>query len=80
MNILSYLVAIAILFVVLKLISIPIRIIIRFIINSIIGGIVLWALSYFGIAIPVTKLTIVLTGLFGIPGLVIATILIMFII
>ncbi len=74
-TILSYLVAIAILIIFLKLISLPFRIIIRFIINSIIGGIILVICSYFGIGIAIEWWTVVLTGLFGIPGLVIAVII-----
>ena len=77
MSILYYLIGIAVLVLILKIISLPFKIIIRFIINSIVGGIVLWVLAFFGIGIAVNTVMIILTGLFGIPGLVIALILTM---
>ena len=78
MSIISFLVGIALLVIVLKLISLPFRIIIKFIINSIIGGIILAICAYFGIIINVYWWTVVLTGLFGVPGFVIATIITIF--
>lgn len=75
MSILYYLIGLAVLVLVLKIIALPFKIIMRFIINSIVGGIVLWVCAFFGIGIVVNTLMIILTGLFGIPGLVIALIL-----
>ena len=77
MSILYYAIGIIVLIAILKLISLPFKLIIKFIINSIIGGIVLWILAFFGIVIAVNKIMILLTGLFGIPGLVIALIITM---
>ena len=77
MSILYYLIGLAVLVLILKIISLPFKIIIRFIINSIVGGIVLWVLAFFVIGIAVNTVMIILTGLFGIPGLVIALILTM---
>ena len=79
MNILSFLASIAVLIIVLKLLTFPFKLIIKFVINSIIGGIVIAALSFFGIAITIKWWTIVLTGLLGVPGVVIAFIISMFI-
>ena len=78
MSIISFLVGIALLVIVLKIIFLPFRIIIKFIINSIIGGIILAICAYFGIIINVYWWTVVLTGLFGVPGFVIATIITIF--
>lgn len=78
MSIISFLVGIVLLVIVLKIISLPFRIIIKFIINSIIGGIILAICAYFGIIINVYWWTVVLTGLFGVPGFVIATIITIF--
>ena len=36
------------------------------------GGIVLWILAFFGIIVSVNNIMILLTGLFGIPGLLIS--------
>lgn len=75
MNYLMYIAAIAVLIVVLKILTLPIKLIGRFVINSIIGGVVLYFLAKFGIMLAITWWVIVLTGLFGIPGLGIAFLL-----
>ena len=72
MSILYYLIGLAILIVILKIISLPFKIIFKFIVNSIVGGIVLLICGFFGIGIAVNTAMIILTGLFGIPGLVAA--------
>lgn len=75
MNIVAFLIGIAVLVVVLKLISLPFKIIIKFVINSIIGGIILAICANFGILINIYWWTVVLTGLFGVPGFVISVII-----
>lgn len=75
MGIIGFIIAIGVLVLVLKLISLPFKIIIKFMINSIIGGIFLAVLSMLGIGITITGLMVVLTGLFGIPGTIIAIII-----
>ena len=70
--ILYYLIALAVMIGILKIIALPFKIAIKIIINSIVGGIVLWICAFFGIGIAVNTAMIILTGLFGIPGLVIA--------
>lgn len=70
--ILYYLIAFAVMIGILKIIALPFKIAIKFIINSIVGGIVLWICAFFGIGIAVNTAMIILTGLFGVPGLVIA--------
>ena len=79
MSILSYVVAFAVLILVLKIIALPFKIAIKFIINSIIGGIILAIFSFFGVGIVLNWWMIVLTGLFGIPGFAIAVIITMLI-
>lgn len=79
MEILSFFIAIIVLVAILKIISIPFKIILKFIMNSIVGGIVLAILAYFGIIVVLNGWIIVLTGLFGIPGMIIALIISMFI-
>lgn len=79
MEIISFLVAIAALILVLKILTFPLKVIIKFVINSIIGGVIILVLKFFGIQVLIEWWTIVLTGLFGAPGLVIALIISMFI-
>ena len=75
MDIISYIIAIAVLIIFLKILSLPFKIIMKFVANSIIGGIIIVALSFFGIGIAIEWWTVVLTGLLGVPGLVIALII-----
>jgi inhibitor of the pro-sigma K processing machinery len=75
MNILTYIIAIAVLIIVLKVITLPFKVAIKFIINSVIGGIVLLIFEFFGIGIVVNWWMIVLTGLFGVPGLVLSVLI-----
>lgn len=75
MSILSFFIGIAVLIAILKIIALPFKIIFKFIINSIVGGIVLWIFAFFGIGVAVNNIMILLTGLFGIPGLIIALLL-----
>lgn len=79
MEILSFIAAIAILILVLKILTFPFKVIIKFVINSILGGLAICVLAFFGIGIAINWWTVVLTGLLGIPGLVVAIIISMFI-
>ena len=75
MNYLMYIAAVAVLIVVLKILTLPIKLIGKFVINSVIGGIILYFLAKFGIMVAITWWVLALTGLFGIPGLGIAVLL-----
>lgn len=75
----SFIIGIALLIIVLKILTLPLKIIMKFVFNSILGGIVLYICAFFGIFVNIEWWTVVLTGLFGVPGLVCA-ILITFII
>ncbi len=79
MGILSFLISIIILIIILKILTFPIKLIIKFVINSIIGGILIAICSFFGIIVVIKWWTILLTGLLGVPGFVIALIITMFI-
>jgi len=67
--------AIFILVVVLKILTFPIRLICKFIVNSVIGGILLYFLAKVGIFMAITWWSILLTGILGVPGVVLAIIL-----
>ena len=79
MLIMSFFIGIAILVAILKILTFHIKLIVKFIFNSILGGIVLAIFAFFGIGIVVYWWTILLVGLLGIPGLIIAAIIAMFI-
>ncbi len=78
-NLLYYAVALAIMVLILKIISLPFKLIIKFIINSLIGGLILLCLKFFGIVVNVTVWMVLLVGFLGAPGAVIAVIISMFI-
>lgn len=77
MNFLIYVVAIVILMVVLKILTFPIKLIGKILVNSIIGGILLYVLAKVGIFMVITWWSLLLTGILGIPGVIIAVILTM---
>lgn len=71
----SYIIAIVLLIIVLKILTLPLKLIMKFVFNSVIGGIILYICAWFGIFVNIQWWTVVLTGLFGVPGLVCATLI-----
>lgn len=75
-NLLYCLLAIVVLFVVLKLLGKSMKVIMTFVINAVVGAIVLWVLS---LVLPslfiLNLLNALLVGFLGIPGLIIVLIL-----
>lgn len=83
MLILPFLVGIAILFIVLKILALPMKIIIKLLINAVVGGVVVVAVNLiganFGFAITLNWITALIVGILGIPGVLIAGIVQFFI-
>ncbi len=75
MTFIPYIIAILVLFVVLKILSLPMRIIIKFIINAIVGGIVIIIINLFGVGLELTWLTAAIVGFLGVPGVIIVAIM-----
>ena len=79
MEFLVFLGAMIVLFVFLKLISLPIKIIIKLMINALVGGIVLFLINLigarFGLVLDINWLTALLVGFFGVPGVIIVLIM-----
>lgn len=75
MDILSFIIGIALLIIVLKILLLPFKVIIKFVFNSILGGILLAICAFFGIGIKIYWWTVLLTGLFGVPGFFISVII-----
>jgi len=74
-GIVPYLIAVLVVFVILKILALPMKIIIKVLINSIVGGVVIFVLSLIGIGLTITWQTAAIVGLLGIPGVIIALIL-----
>lgn len=75
MPIIPYIVGVGILFVILKVLSMPMKVIVKFLINALIGGIVIYALNMFGAGLTLNWITSLIVGFFGVPGVIIIAIL-----
>ena len=64
-----------VLFVVLKILSLPMKIIIKFLINAIVGGIVIYVLDLFGVGLTLNWITSVIVGILGVPGVIVVALL-----
>lgn len=71
---LSYVVAIILLFIVVKVFAWPIKIFIRLCVNGILGAVLLWIVNFFGatfgITIGINAITALIAGFFGVPGVI----------
>ena len=79
MNILSFFIAVVVLFVILKLIALPLKIIIKLMINAFVGGAILFLInlvgSRFGLVLDINWITALIVGFLGVPGVIIVFIL-----
>lgn len=75
MPFIPFAVGILILFIVLKILTVPMKIIIKLLINAAVGGIVIYVLDMFGAGFALNWLTSLLVGFFGVPGVIIVAIL-----
>lgn len=78
MEYLGFLVAIIVLFIILKLLALPLKIIIKLMFNALIGGVVLFLLNIvgarFGLIIDINWISTLLVGFFGVPGVILVLI------
>ena len=77
--ILPILIGVGILFVVLKLLALPMKLIIKLVINGIVGGILIFVVNLigtnFGFMIDLNWITALIVGFLGVPGVIIVAIL-----
>lgn len=77
--ILPILIGVGILFVVLKLLALPMKLIIKLVINGIVGGVLIFIINLIGanfaFAIHLNWITALIVGILGVPGVVIVAIL-----
>lgn len=70
----AYIFGIIMLFILAKILILPIKIIWKLGVNAFVGGIALLILNFFGgfigLYIPINIITAVITGLLGVPGIV----------
>ena len=70
-TILTYIISFFVLVVVLKVISIPLKIIFRLAINTLLGGIALLILAKIGITLVLTWWMVAIVAVIGVPGVLI---------
>ncbi len=75
MPVLPFIIGIVVLFIVLKILAMPMKIIIKFLVNALIGGIVIYVLNLFGVGMTLNWITSLIVGVLGIPGVIIVAIL-----
>lgn len=77
--ILPILIGVGILFIILKLLALPMKLIIKLVINGLVGGIIIFLVnligSNFGFIIDLNWITALIVGILGVPGVIIVTIL-----
>lgn len=77
--ILPILIGVAVLFIVLKLLALPMKIIIKLVINGLVGGLIIFVINLiganFGFIIDLNWITALIVGFLGVPGVVIVAIL-----
>ena len=79
MEYLSFLVALIVLFLVLKIIAAPIKIIIKLMLNALAGGVVLFLINMIGAGVgfvlDINWITSLIVGIFGVPGVILVILL-----
>jgi len=75
----AYALGLILLYVIGWLLLVPLKMLLKFIYNGMIGGVMLWVLNlvggFFGIAVTINPITALVTGIFGIPGVILILLL-----
>ena len=73
--IIPFAIGLIVLLIVLKILSMPVKIIIKFAFNAIVGIIVIYVLNLFGAGLVLNWITGLIVGFLGVPGVIIVAIL-----
>lgn len=75
----AYIVGLVLLYVLGWLLLVPLKFILKLLLNGVIGGAALWALNWLGalvgLSIAINPLNALITGFFGIPGVLLLLVL-----
>jgi len=78
-TLLAYLFGLIVIYVIGRILIIPIKLLIKLLVNAVLGGVGLWLVNIFGgaigINIGINVITALVAGLLGIPGVVLLLIL-----
>lgn len=75
MPFLGYIIGILVLFIILKILALPMKIIVKFLINAVVGVVVLYVLNLLGVGLVINWITALIVGFLGISGVIIVAIL-----
>lgn len=77
--IIAYAFGLILLYIIGRILFMPIKLILKLVYNGIIGGIMLWLLNlvggYFGLSVAINPITALIAGFLGIPGIVLLVVL-----
>lgn len=77
--ILPILIGVGVLFIVLKLLALPMKLIIKLVINGLVGGAIIFIVNLiganFGFTIDLNWITALIVGILGVPGVIVVAIL-----
>ena len=77
--IIAYLFGLMLLYILARLLLIPLRLAIRLLINGVIGGLLLWLVNllgmFVGVYLPINPITALVAGFLGIPGVILLLVL-----
>ena len=68
--IVAFAVGLILVYIILKILSIPMRLLWKFLTNSIIGAIMLYVVNFFGVPVIINVVTALIAGVFGVPGVI----------
>ncbi|MBQ6692823.1 MAG: pro-sigmaK processing inhibitor BofA family protein [Clostridia bacterium] len=73
-TIVAFAVGLLILWILCKILSFPVKVIGKLIVNALVGAVVLFLFNliggFFGLSIPINALSAIITGILGVPGVI----------
>lgn len=73
-SIIYFIIALVLLFLIVKLFSWPLKVLLKLILNGVLGAILLFLVNFvggaFGISIGINAVTALIAGFFGVPGVI----------
>ena len=73
-TIVAFAIGLLILWILCKILSFPVKVIGKLIVNALVGAVVLFLFNliggFFGLSIPINALSAIITGILGVPGVI----------
>ncbi|MDY5716838.1 MAG: pro-sigmaK processing inhibitor BofA family protein [Selenomonas sp.] len=71
----AFAIGLIVLYLIGKIVSLPVKLLWKMITNSIVGAVMLWIVNLFGAGIQITFIKALVAGVFGIPGVLVVVLL-----